>query len=299
MVPAVVSFGDLNRLTDGRLGTFDVACPLCGPERRSPANRRRAVLRIWRVDGAFAGYHCARCGEKGHVRDGHAATPDPVKLAKARVEAAGHKRVSDAERLRVARWLWLQRMPIMEGTPPWRYLRERRGYAGPIPATLSYLPARGDHPPAMIAAFGIAHEIEPGVLAAPVNIRGVHLTKLTARGDKISELDEVNGEKVEAKIMVGPSMGYPIALAPPNDLLGLVVTEGIEDGLSVYQATRLGVWAAGAANRMSALVTLMPNYVEVCTAYAHNDDAGRRGSLALALALEKRSIETRVEGFAP
>jgi hypothetical protein len=29
----------------------------------------------------------------------------------------------------------------------------------------------------------------------------------------------------------------PITLAPPNDLLELAVTEGIEDGLSVYRAT--------------------------------------------------------------
>jgi putative DNA primase/helicase len=190
-----------------------------------------------------------------------------------------------------ARWLWSQRKPITAGTPPWIYL-QKRGYSGPIPASLDYLPASDNHPSAMIAAFGLVQETEPGVIAAPVDVRGVHLTKLTADGDKIAELD---GAK--AKIMLGASMGYPIVLAPSNDLLGMAVTEGIEDGLSVYAATGLGVWVAGAANRMPALGVVMPNYVEICTIYAHADDAGQRGALELARALEKRGIEAPIEGL--
>lgn len=40
--------------------------------------------------------------------------------------------------------------------------------------------------------------------------------------------------------MIGRSKGAPIVLAPLNDLLGLIVTEGIEDALSAHQATGLG-----------------------------------------------------------
>ena len=52
---------DIDHLTGGRLGTFDV--PECGPLKRSARNQRRAVLRVYRIQPGFAGYHCARCGE--------------------------------------------------------------------------------------------------------------------------------------------------------------------------------------------------------------------------------------------
>src|SRR5438552_4507323 len=35
------------------LGTHDVPCPVCGPERRSPINQRRKVLRVWQVTSTF------------------------------------------------------------------------------------------------------------------------------------------------------------------------------------------------------------------------------------------------------
>jgi hypothetical protein len=73
----------IDQLTGGRLGTHDVQCPLCGPY-RSPHGWRRKVARVWRIDPGFAGYHCARCGESGYVRDRHAPEPDPARLAKAR-----------------------------------------------------------------------------------------------------------------------------------------------------------------------------------------------------------------------
>ena len=37
----------IETLTGGKLGRHDVACPLCGPARRSSVNQRRRVLRIW------------------------------------------------------------------------------------------------------------------------------------------------------------------------------------------------------------------------------------------------------------
>jgi hypothetical protein len=282
---------EIDGLTGGRVGTFDVPCPVCGPERRSPANRRRAVLRVWRIEEGFATFACARCHETGWTRDGHAAVPDAEKLAKVRAESDQHKRAADAKRLRVARWLWSLRKPITEGTPPWLYLN-KRGYAGPIPATLSFLPSVDNHPPAMIAAFGLTRETEPGVIAAPADVRGVHLTKLTADGDKIPELD---GQK--AKIMIGRSMSYPIVLAAPNDLLAIDVTEGIEDGLTAYLTRGTGIWVAGAANRMPALAGIMPGHVECTTIFAHPDDAGQRHALELAHALDQRGVEVFVEGL--
>ena len=81
-----------------------------------------------------------------------------------------------------ATWLWSQRRPI-SGTIAERYLRHARGYVGVIPPTLAFSPSRKpDQHPAMIAAFGVPDEIEPGVLVPPHNIIAVHLTLLAPDG---------------------------------------------------------------------------------------------------------------------
>src|SRR3954447_26832492 len=82
------------------------------------------------------------------------------------------------QKLLKARHLWSCRHPI-EGTPAERYLREARGYQGPFPGTLAYLP-QGIYPHhSLIAGFGIPDEPEPGALViADAAVRGVHLTAL-------------------------------------------------------------------------------------------------------------------------
>jgi hypothetical protein len=106
----------------------------------------------------------------------------------------------------------------------------------------------------------------------------VHLTKLNADGTGKLDVDD-------PKITIGKSVDLPIIIAPPNDLLGLAITEGIEDALSIHAATGLGVWAAGSAGRMPALADRFPPYVESVTICAHRDPAGRAGALVLGEAL--------------
>jgi Toprim domain len=278
----------IDRLTCGRLGTHDAPCPLCAPY-KSPHGQRRKVMRVWRVEPNFATFHCERCGESGYVRARHGPEPDPMRLAKARAEAAERDRVHKADRLAKARWLWSQRKPIA-GTIAERYLR-RRGYHGPIPATLGFLPGRGSYPPAMIGAFGMSTEPEPGSIEiADDAVRGVHLTRLLPDGSW-----RLDGET--AKVMMGHSSGWPIVLAPLNDLLGLAVVEGIEDGVSVLAATGLGVWVAGCASRMAAIAPAIPTYTDCVTVYAHADEDGRQHSLVLANALRARGFEVFIEGL--
>jgi hypothetical protein len=279
----------IDRLTNGKIGTVDVACPVCGPERRSPVNQRRRVLRIWRIDPSFATFNCTRCGEHGHVRSGDHVHVDRVALARARAEAAERDRQSSAERLSKARWLWSRRKPIINSVVE-TYLRDMRCYDGTFPGTLGFLPPRGQHGPAMIAAFGIAREIEPGCLRIlDGDVVGVHITWL--KPDGTGKID------TKPKIMIGTSIGSPIILAPPNDLLGLAITEGIEDALSVHDATGLGVWAAGCASRLPALANAVPNYIEAITIYSDADTAGQAGAVALAEAL-KHIADVRIEGLA-
>jgi hypothetical protein len=243
-------------------------------------------LRIWRLDPGFASYHCARCGEHGHSRDRTAPPPDATQLARARAEAAERESTAASERLRKARWIWSKRR-LIPGTIAETYLRQARGYGGPLPATLGFLPARGKHGPAMIAAFGMPDEIEPGrICIADHAVRGVHITRLAPDGSGKAEIES-------DKIMLGASLGSPIVLAPVNDLLGLAITEGIEDAVSVYQATGLGAWAAGSASRLPALADAIPGYVECVTILVDDDQDGRRHAATLAERLVGRGIEVQ------
>jgi len=94
--------------------------------------------------------------------------------------------------------------------------------------------------------------------------------------------------------MVGHSIGSPIVLAPMNGMLGLAITEGIEDALSVHQATGLGAWAAGAASRMPALADTVPDYTSCVSIVADDDDTGRENSEKLAEALVARGIHVEL-----
>src|SRR5215831_3756634 len=151
-----------------------------------------------------------------------------------------------------AAWLWHQRQPAT-GSPVERYLRGCRKYFGEIPPTIGYLPARGEHPHTMIAAFALSNEVEPDVLGAPLSVRSVHLTKLLPDGS-----DRIREE--EGKIIVGRPLGLPIAVSCIGNGLSLVITEGIEDALS-YRAGGWAAWAAGSAPFIPALGEYVANYV--------------------------------------
>lgn len=286
---AGLDLATIDGLTDGRLGTCDVACPLCGPDRRAVANQRRRVLRVWRLDPGFATFHCARCGEHGFVRDDKANADvriAPETFRRVRVEAAQRERAAAQQRATRARWLWQRRQPIA-GSAVEVYLRETRAYSGPIPETLGFLAERDDHAPAMIAAFGIPGEPEPGMLAVDdTAVAAVHITRLAPDGAG-------KAGTAADKIMIGKSVGSPIVLAPANDLLGLAITEGIEDALSVHLATGLGAWAAGSASRMPALAANVPAYVASVTVLADDDAAGCRYAGELGEQLRRRHCHVR------
>jgi hypothetical protein len=115
---------------------------------------------------------------------------------------------------------------------------------------------------------------------------GVHLTRLLPDGS-----DRERGEG--GKIMVGFSAGSPIVLAPPNDLLGMAVAEGIENAIAVHETTGLGAWAAGSASRMPALADAVPDYCDCLTIVADDDIDGRRHAATLADRVRARGIEVR------
>jgi hypothetical protein len=285
-----LSLADIDQLTGRRIGQFDVPCPLCSPYRKAK-NREIKVLRIWRVDENFAGYSCIHCDAHGHTRDDRATPPDQVKLERMRAEAAERDRIAAVERLGKARWLLAQSKPS-PGTPVETYLREARGYRGALPSTLRYLPARNGYPPAMLACYGLSTEAKPGQLAITADaVMGVQLTRLKPDGSgKAGTEDD--------KKTIGRCRGVPIVLAPPTDLLAIVVGEGIEDALSSYEASGWGAWAAGGCRRMPFLADAIPAYIEAVSILVDNDPDGESSVFELADLLDRKGIEVRLVGGA-
>jgi putative DNA primase/helicase len=212
------------------------------------------------------------------------ANPDP------RANAAD-KSARDYERRQheIARWLWGRRQPL-EGSIAEIYLREVRAYKGPLPPTLAFLLPYKDHPPSLICAFS-PHpgEIEPGILAEPCDVQSVQLIALKPDGSGKAGVEV-------PKRSIGAHKGLPIVVSPPNDGLGLAICEGIEDALSVYEATGLGCWASGGATFLAALADTVAGYIDVVTICQHPDTAGRQGARELARRLAERGVEIRIVG---
>jgi len=285
-----IDFDSIISMIGDGWGKVDIACPEFGPTKRTSANRKRKVCRVWRDSPDFIGYYCCRCGLKGFVRR-HGMQPDidRQELEKLRAEAAARDADHAALQQRKAKWMW-QRARAIQMTPAEAYLRSR-GISSDLPATLRFLaPHSPEHRPAMIAAFGMAEEPEPGTLCvADDSVVGVHLTLLRTDGSGKADTNP-------NKITVGSSAGAPIILAPTNDLLGLAITEGIEDALSVHEATGLGAWAAGSASRLPALAYAIPSYVDCVTIVADDDSAGREGARGLAQRASEMGLHAEMVG---
>ncbi len=279
-----LALDDIDRLTGGGLGEFRTVCPVCASTRRTPAKARLRVLKIWRRNPDFASYACAHCGIGGYAR-----APGAPRAREPARRAAQEKRAIDVRRRREeAAFLWRISRPA-RASPVEAYLRSR-GIAY-LPSTVRYLmPRRQTHHPAMIVPYGLPAEPEPGVLAmAETAIAAVHLTFLTADGRKAAMLGGAS-----AKITRGSPLGLPLVLAPMNDLLGLAIAEGIEDAMSVHQATGLGAWAAGCASYLPSLADRVPDCADCVSLMADDDADGRRHCDALARRLMGRGIHVEL-----
>ena len=252
-----------------------VPCPVCGPGRRNPANRIRPVRAEWLTSNGSVSWFCNRCEDKGVERSGGTAHQN-------RPAPDGSRDTVARTRQKKAQALWDKSIPL-NGTPGETYLLSGRSLSGPFPPTLRYLPAYRQFPHAMIAAFAEATEEEPGKLQVPKSVCAVHLTELSPDGRL--KLD---------KRMLGPVSGNPICLAPPNDGLGLILAEGIEDAFSAHEATGLGVWAAGSAIHLGKLANVVPVHVECVTVLQDDDYAGASACEKLSRGLLRRGFEVRV-----
>jgi hypothetical protein len=271
-------------------GRYYAVCPQCSYKRKK-ANQKLKCLGVT-IDekGVKLGCnHCAWTDGAFYQTAERTSRAAPVMSER---EKADKEKAEEQRRRELAasrsksQWLWASRKPL-KGSIAEIYLRDCRGYRGPLPATLGFLPGRDNHPPAMIAAFGMARETEPGRLAIDdAAVTGVHLTKLKPDGT-----DKAGIEGEPDKVTIGLGNRSPIWLAPISDGLGLVIAEGIEDALSAHQATGLGAWAAGTAGRLPAIADLVPDYVQTAVVLVDADPNGEKNSTELAQRLVARGIE--------
>jgi putative DNA primase/helicase len=268
-------------------------CPVCGGTDRFSVNVKK---QLWNCRGCAKGgdvidlaMHCDGVDFKTACATLNGELPPQANRKGARrsfkpSSRDGNDNYERRQHLKAGA-LWFVADPLA-GSVAEKYLREARGISCALPATLAFVRDYRGHP-ALVAAFALPDEPEPGTLAMPRRVESVQLTFLKPDGSGKADVEP-------CKITVGSPAALPLVLAPVNDLLGLAICEGVEDALSVAQATGLGAWASAGASRMPALADVVPRYVEAVTIYAHDEPAGRKGAEALANALVNRVKEVRI-----
>ena len=244
-----LAYHELADLCDQRIGMRDVACPLCGPSRHAPENRKRRVLRIWHQRPGFASFACARCGERGYA---HGNEPRRCpRTAKASRQILKIDAADDdlKRRINTARSLWKTAVPLPD-TLGQRYFVERRqlriGVLGDLHHALRWHEGIG----AVVA-----------LMTDPLTNKpcGIHRTFLAADGTK-SERRMLGRQGV-------------VRLSPDDEVtLGLGITEGIEDGLAVLLSGWAPVWCATSAGAIERFPVL--SGIECLTVHADCDNAG-------------------------
>ena len=134
---------DLARRLGGEAAGGQVLAPGPGhgPRDRSLSVRLSAIAPDGFVAFSHAGDDWRECrdhvrhllGIKAPERRAAPSQPPPVVKGDPEYERRQHEK---------AAWLWAQRRPL-EGSIGETYLRQARGYGGPLPATLGFLTAKG------------------------------------------------------------------------------------------------------------------------------------------------------------
>jgi Toprim domain len=285
-VNRALAFDELVAATGNKLGIFGVPCVLCSPFRRKKHLR---CMTVWREGPDFIGYNCNHCGAHGSVAAlGRHTTSERLQCLRSaaiQLNALRHR-----HRRNVAQGVWAKSLGG-PGSLGDIYLASRGIKIPRWPATLRFLPASPPaYPwPALVAAFGVPSEVEPSVLCIEErNVVGIQLTYIRHDGSGKAPVKP-------NKLTVGSGHHMPIVLAPPNDNLGLIVAEGIEDALSAHAATGLGAWAAAGAGRMARMAEMVPIYIDQVTVIADDNEVGLKGAMGLSARLRDRGISAEIK----
>jgi hypothetical protein len=255
---------DALALAGNRYGKIDTACPLCGPQCKSPINRRRKVLRIWRHEPGFASYYCARCGEHGCTIEGNPGGSTRIRATGRSSEIERQELDDERDRTRRAFNIWREAIPI-GGTPAERYLLKRGVDLNQLPNDMADVlrwhprcPWERGTAPCML-----------GLWTDAINgaAKAIHRTAISPQLERIDRMS------------FGPTRGCVIRLWPDDYVeQGLVLGEGIETTL--WAATRIDylatllqpAWAAGDAGHLRAFPLL--SGIDALTLLVDNDANG-------------------------
>ena len=168
------------------------------------------------------------------------------------------------QRMEFARRKWSEAVPLTD-SPAEVYLLERHLAPGPDgwPPSLRYHPA---------LRHGFTGLLLPALVAAVTiwpsrTVVGIHRTFLRADGKGKAPV-------TKPKMMIGKCGGGAVRLAPAGP--ELVLSEGIETGFSVQQATRLPVWATLSTSGLRSVI--LPPEVKTVIIAADADEPGEKAA---------------------
>jgi hypothetical protein len=182
-----------------------------------------------------------------------------------------------AKRREFALSIWEQGVPI-QGSIAEAYLRSR-AITTELPPAIRYHPnlkhgPSGSYWPAMLGL------ITDGMSGQPI---GLHRTFLAHDGGGKAPVND-------AKMMLGIAKGGVVRLGEAT--VSVMVTEGIETGLSVLLATGVPTWAALATSGLKSLN--IPPGITTVTIMADGDDKGEEAALAAARRLKSGVRSVRI-----
>jgi DNA primase len=227
---------------------------------------------------------CFGCGAEGDVLD-FIMGRDRVTLGEA-LEIAGSgppprrepRPISAArsDRSSEAAAIWAACVPAA-GTPAERYLRGR-AIRGTIPASVRF------------ANLSLGKRAPMPALVASIStlsgtVLGIQRTFLTPDGSAKATLP--GGKN---KLSLGRVMGGAIRLGAASS--ELIVTEGLEDGLSLHQETEMPVWVAAGASMLPGL--LLPPAVRTVVIAADRDLAGEAAANSAADTFLRQGRRVRI-----
>lgn len=173
----------------------------------------------------------------------------------------------------------------IEGTPAELYLRNR-AITMPLPHTLRFARLAPPKESGVLASNG------PGLLPCLVavvtdpygKLVGIQRTYVTNDGRKAASTDG------KVKFSLGLVAGGAIQIGPPTS--NIVVTEGLEDGLSLAQALGESVWVAAGTAMLPHMTFASVTRSVVIGADA--DEAGERAAQKAAIAYRDAQLAVRI-----
>lgn len=237
-----LGFTDLSDLTGGHLGRFNVPCPECGPDRRSPSSRRKPTMGLWAEEPDFIRYYCARCGVKGWAKPDTGA-PQPLRpgrLGRAFADAERRDRDLQAEKEARGKRAWAE-FSFFCAKPP----------GGTIVET--YLDRRGGLKPGLDTRFT---EIGPRSytddLGAPAMIVAVRDVEGVLTGAQVTHLTPA-GDKIR-RLTFGAVAGGAVRLSEIRADRILAVGEGVETCRSFEALFSIPTWACLSATGLEQFI---------------------------------------------